>query len=92
MRDELFVCWKSVSYTFASSDELWLLFVSLLWLCCVLDPVGVMEGGIAMPPMPLPPPTEDHPDMYISEEVKMFLPYFHHRFKEKVCGVLKLTI
>ena len=43
-----------------------------------------MEGGMAMPPMPVPPPTEDHPDMYISEEVKMFLPYFHHKFKEKV--------
>ena len=54
--------------------------------------IGVVEGGMAMPPMPIPPPTEDHPDMYISEEVKMFLPFFHHKFKEKVGNIIELKM
>lgn len=27
---------------------------------------------------------DDHPDMYIPEEVKVFLPYFHKQIKAKV--------
>jgi translation initiation factor 3 subunit L len=30
-----------------------------------------------------PPPAEDHPDLYIAEEVKLFIPYFHKNIKDK---------
>ena len=44
-----------------------------------------------MPPveqsMPIPPMdgTADHPDHYIPEPVRHFLPYFHKQVMEKVC-------
>ena len=44
---------------------------------------------------PGPPPssgggdrTSDHPDFYIPEAVRIFLPYFYQKFKEKVRGGL----
>ena len=37
--------------------------------------------------MPAPPPTEDHPDLYIPEEVKHFLPYFEYQIAAKVCNI-----
>lgn len=37
--------------------------------------------------MPAPPPTEDHPDLYIPEEVKHFLPYFEYQISAKVCYI-----
>ena len=39
-----------------------------------------------------PPPTEDHPDLYISEEVKHFLPYFEYQIAEKVVQPLSLSL
>ena len=41
-----------------------------------------------MPPMPVPPVPPsmdtDHPDFYIPEVVKGFLPFFHRQITEKV--------
>ena len=38
------------------------------------------------------PTTDDHPDLYIPEEVKQFLPYFHHHIKEKVIELVSMVI
>ena len=35
-------------------------------------------------------PEEDHPDLYIPEEVKQFLPYFHKQIKNRVGFLLSV--
>lgn len=41
-----------------------------------------------MEPVPIPPaapePDVDHPDLYIPEAVKLFIPYFQRQISEKV--------
>ena len=47
----------------------------------------IYAGGTEGPMIPMnvaPPPAEDHPDLYIPEEVKHFLPYFEYQIAEKV--------
>ena len=47
-------------------------------------------SGVPMEPvMPVPPVdgTADHPDLYIPEPVRHFLPYFHKQMMDKVCHV-----
>lgn len=69
-------------------------------LLCQLSPIllisVILFAGMApmdgstmhMPPGPPPQvasdPTSDHPDHYIPEAVRSFLPYFYQKFKEKV--------
>ena len=49
---------------------------------------GLVPSYEMMPPMAMPPPpTEDHPDLYIAEEVKHFLPYFLYQIKTKVNNI-----
>ena len=46
-----------------------------------------MDVAPVEPAMPVPPPmdgTADHPDHYIPEPVRHFLPYFHKQVMEKV--------
>ena len=53
--------------------------------------VDGVEGAMMKPPMgvaaPPPPPADDHPDLYIPEEVKHFLPYFEFQIGAKVCDI-----
>jgi len=50
----------------------------------------VVDAGINAVPQPVPPPTSggdatsDHPDHYIPEAVRNFLPFFYQKFKDKV--------
>ena len=54
----------------------------------LLNIAGLVPSYEMMPPMAIPPPsTEDHPDLYIAEEVKHFLPYFLYQIKTKVNSV-----
>ncbi len=42
---------------------------------------------MVVPPPGGPPPVDgasDHPDNYIPDQVRIFLPYFYQKFKEKV--------
>ena len=64
--------------------------VNCLYTCTLH--VHVRVGSIETPPMVAVPTTEDHPDLYIPEEVKQFLPYFHHHIKEKVIELVPMVI
>ncbi len=50
-----------------------------------------VDTGTHMGSQQGPPPssggdsTSDHPDLYVPEPVRHFLPYFYQKFKEKVC-------
>ena len=50
-------------------------------ITCSLGPIEVVPDPSVVV---VPPPAEDHPDLYIPEEVKMFLPYFRGIIVEKV--------
>ena len=54
-----------------------------------MDPAGPPVE----PVMPVPPMdgTADHPDHYIPEPVRHFLPYFHKQVMEKVCMLLSVV-
>ena len=48
-----------------------------------------MEGVVMQPGAPPPPQqmldgASDHPDQFIPEPVRNFIPYFYQKFKEKV--------
>ncbi|KAL5473116.1 hypothetical protein EMCRGX_G027562 [Ephydatia muelleri] len=45
-------------------------------------PMGMPIEPVAMPPPP-PEPEVDHPDLYIPEPVKSFIPYFQRQISEK---------
>ena len=66
--------------------------IKLMCLSTVYIHVHVRVGSIETPPMVAVPTTEDHPDLYIPEEVKQFLPYFHHHIKEKVIELVPMVI
>ena len=53
-------------------------------ITCSLLSLGPIEVVPDPSVVVVPPPAEDHPDLYIPEEVKMFLPYFRGIIVEKV--------
>ena len=66
--------------------EFMLCLTTLLLDSLLIAGVPPMDVPPVEPPMPVPPMdgTADHPDHYIPEPVRHFLPYFHKQILEKV--------